>query len=104
MSAATAASRSGGRGSGAEGRPRGKDALSREFMDESMIRWEAYVSGGHPGTPAAARIYFVCLDDPFERPRYVEHESGAVAEATRDLAGMSEERLVELLAGATPLE
>lgn len=83
---------------------RAKDALSRQFMDDAMVRWEAYVSGGHPGTPAAARIYFVCLDDPFERPRYVAHESGRVAEATRDLAAMSEARLAELLAGATPLE
>ncbi|MGH7539505.1 MAG: hypothetical protein ACRELC_00740 [Gemmatimonadota bacterium] len=81
-----------------------RDALSREFMDEGMIRWEAYVSGGHPGTPAAARICFVCLDDPFERPRWVSHASGAVAEATRALAGMSEARLVELLAEASPLE
>lgn len=87
-----------------KGSPTAKSALSREFMDDAMIRWEAYVSGGHPGTPAAARIYFVCLDDPFERPRYVEHESGRVAEATRDLAGASEADLVELLSGATPLE
>ena len=72
-------------------------ALSRQFMDEGMIRWEAYVCGGQPNTDAAARIYFVCLEDPFERPRWVTHTSRSVAEATRTLSEMSETNLVELL-------
>jgi len=80
------------------------NALSRQFMDEGLIRWEAYVSGGQPQTPAAARIYFVCLEDPFARPRWVEHASGSVADATRALAGMSDSDLVGLLADATPLD
>lgn len=80
-----------------------KEALSRQFMDEALIRWEAYVSAGQPRTPAAARIYFVCLDDPYERPRWVVHESASVAEATRALAGMSEDQLVGLLAEADAL-
>jgi len=78
-------------------------ALSRQFMDAGMIRWEAYVSGGQPDTAAAARIYFVCLEDPFERPRWVEHESRSVTEATRTLAALSDEGLVELLAQSAPL-
>jgi len=77
---------------------------SRQFMDGGLIRWEAYVSGGQPDTPAAARIYFVCLEDPFERPRWVTHESGSVAEATRALAAMRDAELVGLLADATPLD
>ena len=80
-----------------------KEALSRQFMDAALIHWEAYVSGGQPRTPAAARIYFVCLDDPYERPRWVVHDSGSVAEATRALAGMSEDHLVDLLAEAAAL-
>jgi hypothetical protein len=80
------------------------DALSRTFMDEGLIKWEAYVSGGQPDTPAAARIYFVCLEDPFARPRWVSHESGSVAEATRDLAGMGVVDLVGMLAVSTPLD
>ena len=80
------------------------DALSRKFMDEGLIEWEAYVSGGQPDTPAAARIYFVCLQDPFERPRWVEHASRSVAEATRALSGMSDADLVGLLAESTPLD
>ncbi len=81
-----------------------KDALSRRFMDEGMIHWEAYVSGGQPDTDAAARIYFVSLDDPFERPRWVSHASRDVAEATRALASLSEAELLALLADARPLE
>jgi len=73
-------------------------------MDEGLIRWEAYVTGGQPRTPAAARIYFVCLDDPLARPRWVAHESGSVAEATRALAAMSDSELIGLLADATPLD
>lgn len=81
-----------------------KSAASREFMDDGMIRWEAYVSGGQPNTPAAARIYFVCLDDVFERPRWVSHESRSVPEAQRTLAAMSDDDLIALLRESTPLE
>ncbi len=81
-----------------------KKALSREFMDAGMIRWEAYVSGGQPNTPAAARIYFVCLEDPFERPRWVAHASRSVAQATRELAAMSDGDLVKLLEESAPLD
>ncbi len=80
-----------------------KKALSRQFMDAGMIRWEAYVSGGQPNTAAAARIYFVCLEDPYERPRWIEHESRSVSEATRTLATMSDDGLVEMLGQSAPL-
>ena len=73
-------------------------------MDEGLIEWEAYVSGGQPNTAAAARTYFVCLEDPFTRPRWVAHESGSVAEATRALARMKDADLVELLADSTELD
>lgn len=78
--------------------------LSRQFMDEGMIRWEAYVSGGQPNTDAAAKIYFVCLEDPFERPRWVTHTSRSVAEATRTLSEMSDTNLVEILQESQPLD
>ena len=81
-----------------------KRALSRTFLDEGMVRWEAYVSGGQPNTARAARIYFVCLEDPFEPPRWVPHESRSVAEATRALAGMSDAELLDLRGRGTPLE
>lgn len=81
-----------------------KKALSRQFMDKGMIRWEAYVSGGQPNTDAAARIYFVCLEDSFERPRWVTHTSHSVAAATRALSEMTDTNLVELLERSQPLD
>lgn len=81
-----------------------KKALSRTFLDGGMVRWEAYVSGGQPNTPHAARIYFVCLEDPFAPPRWLPHESRSVAEATRALAGMSDTDLLGLHSRSTPLE
>lgn len=81
-----------------------KRALSRTFLDGGMVRWEAYVSGGQPNTPHAARIYFVCLEDPFEPPRWLSHESRSVAEATRALAGVSDADLLGLHSRSTPLE
>lgn len=77
--------------------------LNRKFMDESLIEWEAYVSGGQPDTPATARIYFVCLNDPYVRPRWVAHESRDVAEAHRALAGFSDAQLISMLEEATAL-
>ena len=76
--------------------------MAREFMDDEMMRWEAYVSGGQPGGPKAARIYFLCLDASLARARYVPHESRNVATAERELRGLSDDDLRELLAASTP--
>lgn len=73
-------------------------------MDEDLLEWEVYVSGGQPDSPAAARIYFVCLTDPYARPRWIRHESGDVAEAHRELRELSDGRLVELLSEAVSLD
>lgn len=71
--------------------------MSREFMADDMMRWEAYVSGGQPDGPKAARIYFLSLDAPLSRARYVPHESRSVATAERELRAMSDDDLRELL-------
>jgi hypothetical protein len=71
--------------------------MAREFMDDDMMRWEAYVSGGQPDGPKAARIYFLGLDSPLARARYVPHESRSVATAERELRAMSDDDLRELL-------
>lgn len=81
-----------------------KNLLARTFLDDGLVEWEAYVSAGQPKGPAVARLYFVCLNDPFERPRWVAHESGDVAEAHRALASLSEPELVRMLEEATPLD
>ena len=78
--------------------------MRRTVIDADLLEWEAYVSGGQPDSPASARIYFVCLTDPYERPRWIRHESGDVAAAHRDLHSSSEDRLLELLSEANLLE
>ena len=81
-----------------------KNHLSRQFLDESLLEWEAYVSAGQPDTDGTARIYFVCLNDVYARPRWINHESRDVAEAHRTLAGLTDEQLVAMLGKAELLE
>lgn len=78
--------------------------MRRTFHDESLREWEAYVSGGQPGTEAAARIYFLCLTEPRERARYVAHESRDVATAEKELRTLSDRDLLGLLDEAEPLD
>lgn len=78
--------------------------MRRTFHDESLRKWEAYVSGGQPATEAAARIYFLCLTEPRQRARFVTHESRDVAEAERELRERSDGELLDLLKEARPLD
>jgi hypothetical protein len=77
--------------------------MTRTFLDKNLLEWEAYVSGGQPGTPAGARIFFNCLTDRTRRPLYLPHESGNVAVAQRALAGLELGDLVAMLEQAQPL-
>lgn len=77
--------------------------MRRTFLDQNLLEWEAYVSGGQPGTRAAARIYFNCLTDRSRRPLFVTHESGDVAEAHRSLGELDPAGLEALLERAEPL-
>jgi hypothetical protein len=77
--------------------------MRRTFMDDQFNEWEAYVSGGQPGGAAAARIMFVCLSDPKQRPRYARHDSGDPAEAEHDLHKMDEPTLMELFRNSRPI-
>lgn len=78
--------------------------MRRTFHDEDLREWEAYVSGGQPGTEAAARIYFLCLTEPRQRARYVPHEGRDVAEAERELAAMDDDELLSRLQEARILD
>jgi hypothetical protein len=78
--------------------------MRRTFHDESLREWEAYVSGGQPESDVSARILFLCLTEPRERPRFVSHESRDVAAAERDLHRMADTELLELLGTAHPLD
>ncbi len=77
--------------------------MRRTFFDQNLLEWEAYVSGGQPGTRAAARIYFNCLTDRTRRPLFVTHEGGDVVGAHRALAAFETAGLVALLDRAEPL-
>ena len=65
------------------------------------MNWEVYVSGGQPDTPEAARLFFLCLDSPMSRARFVEHESRDVSAAERELVSMTDNELRDLLATST---
>jgi hypothetical protein len=77
--------------------------MARTFLSDDLLEWEAYVSGGRPGSEHGARIYFVCLTRPLERPRFVAHESRDPAVAERELLRMSEDELRRLLETAQPV-
>ena len=70
--------------------------MRKTFLDDDFQEWEAYVSAGAPHGSAAARIVFVCLSTPGERPRFVRHPSGDAVEAERELFHMKDEDLAAL--------
>ena len=74
--------------------------MARTFMDQNLLEWEAYVSGGQPDSPQAARIFFLCMDARNDPARYVERASRDVAEAERALSEMSDDELRDLLTTA----
>lgn len=78
--------------------------MRRTFHDENLREWEVYVTGGQPETDAAARIFFLCLTEKRERPRFLEHESRDVAEAEREIRELSDRELLERLRSARPLD
>ncbi len=75
--------------------------MARTIMDSSLMNWEVYVSGGQPDSPEAARLFFLCLDSPMSRARFVEHESRDVSVAERELLAMTDDELRDLLATST---
>lgn len=77
--------------------------MRRTFLDENLLEWEAYVSGGQPGTHAAARIFFNCLTDRTRRPLFLVHDSADVAVAQRELAELDVRELQSMLERAEPL-
>lgn len=69
--------------------------MSRTFLDENLLAWEAYPTGGPSGHTDRPFIVFNCLSNRMLRPRYVSTVGdSADAERTVDLA--SNEQLLEL--------
>lgn len=77
--------------------------MSRVFTDRSLQNWEAYPSGGKFGLPDTPKLIFNCLSRPDEVARYVLL-AGDEADAEAAIAGMSDDRLRELLGSARELE
>ena len=78
--------------------------MSRVFVDDSLLTWEAYASGGNFGLAENPRIIFHCLSDPQRRARYVVHEGGDEADAEEAVHGAPEERLKEMLGTSQEIE
>lgn len=77
--------------------------MSRVFVDDDLLTWEAYASGGRFGLPESPRIVFHCLSDPAIRARFVVHQ-GDEANAEETVHEVPEERLKAMLAEARELE
>ncbi len=77
--------------------------MSRVFVDDNLLTWEAYASGGRFGLAESARIVFHCLSDPAVRARFVVYE-GDQANAEEAVHEVPEERLKTLLAESRELD
>ncbi len=78
--------------------------MSRVFVDDSLLTWEAYASGGNFGLAENPRIIFHCLSEPHRRARYVVHEGGDEADAEEAVHDAPEERLKEMLGASREIE
>lgn len=78
--------------------------MSRVFVDDDLLTWEAYASGGNFGLAEDPRIIFHCLSDPQRRARFVVHEGGDEADAEEVVHDVPEERLKEMLQGSREIE
>lgn len=66
--------------------------MSRTFLDENMLTWEAYPTGGPYGFTDSPFIVFNCLSNRMLRPRYVS-TVGDEADAERTISIASNEQL-----------
>ncbi|HEV2735242.1 MAG TPA: hypothetical protein VGV85_10425 [Longimicrobiaceae bacterium] len=77
--------------------------MSRVFVDDDLLPWEAYASRGRFGLPEHPKIVFHCLSDPAVRARFVIH-SGDEADAEEVVHEVPEERLKAMLKDSQELE
>ena len=77
--------------------------MSRTFVDNDLLQWEAYASGGKFGLPDRPKIVFNCLSMHDRRARYVLF-TGDEADAEEAVGEMPEERLRALLGTARELD
>lgn len=77
--------------------------MSRTIVDEDLLSWEVYASGGRYGLPDQAKIVFHCLSDPERRARYVRLP-GDNADAEETVGTASEAELQRMLREAEELD
>jgi hypothetical protein len=77
--------------------------MSRVFVDENLLSWEAYASGGRFGLPEEPKLVFHCRSNPVGRARYVRLGKDNV-DAEQAVKRMSDSELRDLLREAQPLD
>lgn len=77
--------------------------MSRVFVDDDLLTWEAYASTGRFGLAERPRIVFHCLSDPGVRARFVIH-SGDEANAEETVHQVPEDHLKQMLKESQALE
>lgn len=77
--------------------------MSRTFVDQNLLSWEVYASGGKFGLPERPKIIFLCLSNPAMRARYTVFP-GDDAAAAAAMAEMPEPELLNMLAESRPLD
>lgn len=76
--------------------------MSRTIVDDDLLVWEAYPSGGKYGRPDRPYLVFTCVSDPNRRPRLVALD-GDEADAEAAVERASDEELRALFRRSAPL-
>ena len=69
--------------------------MSRTFLDDNLLTWEVYPTGGPFGFSDSPFIVFNCLSNRMIRPRYVS-TVGDEADAERTIELASDQQLLEM--------
>ena len=77
--------------------------MARTVVDDQLRVWEVFASTGAYGYSDRSRIVFNCTEDPSERPRAFTL-AGDKSDAEANVEAATPKQLLEMLAGAEPLE
>ena len=78
--------------------------MSRVILDNDLLSWEVYASGGKFGLPEQPKIVFHCLSDPLRRSRYLVYRDGDNADAEQAVHERSESELRDMLTRSRELD
>jgi hypothetical protein len=77
--------------------------MSRVFVDDDLLSWEAFASAGRYGLPDEPKIVFHCLSDRSRRALYVRR-GGDNAEAEQLVHSLPDAELRAMLGEAEELD